>query len=170
MLLVTGTLRASCLYADEERAACSCATSDCRLRSSWRAPGCVKAADARALLRPQRGRLPDNSRKVLLRVTVLVQADGYEPQTQSMSVLMIRPLPAAENADRRDECAGGASSARFRSAELESADGRPQIARLVSCSAHAGRAGAGAVGEQGRPAEPQICRLPIWTAKTRCGR
>lgn len=42
---------------------------------------CVRSADSRLI----------NSRKVLLRVSVLVQADGYEPQTQSMSVLKDPP-------------------------------------------------------------------------------
>ncbi len=90
-LLVTGTLRASCLYADEA-GGLQLLTSDLpftvKLESAdlheetqtlvrcW-----VRSADSRLI----------NSRKVLLRVSVLVQADGFEPQTESTRVLTDPP-------------------------------------------------------------------------------
>lgn len=97
---MTGTLRTGCLYADEAgglqlltselpfTVKLECA--ELREDTQTLVRCCVRSADSRLI----------NSRKVLLRVSVLVQADGYEPQTQSMSVLKDPPgLPAAENAD-----------------------------------------------------------------------
>ena len=84
-LLVTGTLRTGCLYADEAgglqlltselpfTVKLECA--ELREDTQTLVRCCVRSADSRLI----------NSRKVLLRVSVLVQADGYEPQTQSMS-------------------------------------------------------------------------------------
>ena len=90
-LLVTGTLRTGCLYADEAgglqlltselpfTVKLECA--ELREDTQTLVRCCVRSADSRLI----------NSRKVLLRVSVLVQADGYEPQTQSMSVLKDPP-------------------------------------------------------------------------------
>lgn len=90
-LLVTGTLRTGCLYADEAgglqlltselpfTVKLECA--ELREDTQTLVRCCVRSADSRLI----------NSRKVLLRVSVLVQADGYEPQTQRMSVLKDPP-------------------------------------------------------------------------------
>ena len=90
-LLVTGTLRASCLYADDTGAlqlltselpfTVKLESAELREKTQTLVRCCVRSADSRLI----------NSRKVLLRVTVLVQADGYEPQTQSTSVLADPP-------------------------------------------------------------------------------
>ena len=87
---------------------------------------CVRSADSRLI----------NSRKVLLRVSVLVQADGYEPQTQSMSVLKDPPACLQLKTQTYETNAPVELSERaFQvSEELNLPDGRPQIARLVSCS------------------------------------
>ena len=86
---------------------------------------CVRSADSRLI----------NSRKVLLRVSVLVQADGYEPQTQSVSVLKDPPACLQLKTQTYETNAPVELSERaFQvSEELNLPDGRPQIARLVSC-------------------------------------
>lgn len=90
-LLVTGSLRTSCLYADE--------TDNIRLLSAD-LPFTVKLEHTelqettqsvvRCCVRSAEGRLI-NSRKVFLRVNVLVQADGYEPWSEPVSVLKAPP-------------------------------------------------------------------------------
>ena len=134
-LLVTGTLRTGCLYADEAgglqlltselpftvKLECAelCEDTQTLVRC------CVRSADSRLI----------NSRKVLLRVSVLVQADGYEPQTQSMSVLKDPPACLQLKTQTYETNAPVELSERaFQvSEELNLPDGRPQIARLVSC-------------------------------------
>ena len=135
-LLVTGTLRTGCLYADEAgglqlltselpfTVKLECA--ELREDTQTLVRCCVRSADSRLI----------NSRKVLLRVSILVQADGFEPQTESTRVLtdppaclqlktqtyeMNAPVELAERAFQVSE-------------ELNLPDGRPQIARLVSYS------------------------------------
>lgn len=135
-LLVTGTLRASCLYADETGGlqlltselpfTVKLENADLHEETQTLVRCCVRSADSRLI----------NSRKVLLRVSVLVQADGFEPQTESTRVLtdppaclqlktqtyeMNAPVELAERAFQVSE-------------ELNLPDGRPQIARLVSYS------------------------------------
>ena len=135
-LLVTGTLRTGCLYADEAgglqlltselpfTVKLECA--ELREDTQTLVRCCVRSADSRLI----------NSRKVLLRVSVLVQADGYEPQTQSMSVLKDPPACLQLKTQTYETNAPVELSERaFQvSEELNLPDGRPQIARLVSCS------------------------------------
>ena len=135
-LLVTGTLRTCCLYADEAgglqlltselpfTVKLECA--ELREDTQTLVRCCVRSADSRLI----------NSRKVLLRVSVLVQADGYEPQTQSMSVLKDPPACLQLKTQTYETNAPVELSERaFQvSEELNLPDGRPQIARLVSCS------------------------------------
>ena len=134
-LLVTGTLRTGCLYADEAgglqlltselpfTVKLECA--ELREDTQTLVRCCVRSADSRLI----------NSRKVLLRVSVLVQADGYEPQTQSMSVLKDPPACLQLKTQTYETNAPVELSERaFQvSEELNLPDGRPQIARLVSC-------------------------------------
>lgn len=134
-LLVTGTLRTCCLYADEAgglqlltselpfTVKLECA--ELREDTQTLVRCCVRSADSRLI----------NSRKVLLRVSVLVQADGYEPQTQSMSVLKDPPACLQLKTQTYETNAPVELSERaFQvSEELNLPDGRPQITRLVSC-------------------------------------
>ena len=133
---MTGTLRTGCLYADEAgglqlltselpfTVKLECA--ELREDTQTLVRCCVRSADSRLI----------NSRKVLLRVSVLVQADGYEPQTQSMSVLKDPPACLQLKTQTYETNAPVELSERaFQvSEELNLPDGRPQIARLVSCS------------------------------------
>ena len=135
-LLVTGTLRTCCLYADEAgglqlltselpfTVKLECA--ELREDTQTLVRCCVRSADSRLI----------NSRKVLLRVSVLVQADGYEPQTQTMSVLKDTPACLQLKTQTYETNAPVELSERaFQvSEELNLPDGRPQIARLVSCA------------------------------------
>ena len=135
-LLVTGTLRASCLYADEAGSlqlltselpfTVKLESAELREETQTLVRCCVRSADSRLI----------NSRKVLLRVTVLVQADGYEPQTESTSVLAAPPACLQLKTQVYETNAPVELSERaFQvSEELNLPDGRPQIARLVSFS------------------------------------
>ena len=135
-LLVTGTLRASCLYADEAGSlqlltselpfTVKLESAELREETQTLVRCCVRSADSRLI----------NSRKVLLRVTVLVQADGYEPQTESTSVLADPPACLQLKTQVYETNAPVELSERaFQvSEELNLPDGRPQIARLVSFS------------------------------------
>ena len=135
-LLVTGTLRAGCLYADESGGlqlltselpfTVKLENAELREDTQTLVRCCVRSADSRLI----------NSRKVLLRVTVLVQADGYEPQTESMSTLKDPPACLQLKTQTYETNAPVELSERvFQvSEELNLPDGRPQIGRLVSCS------------------------------------
>lgn len=90
-LLVTGNLRASCLYVDEAGGLQLLTTdvpftlklesSDLQELTQSVVRCSVRSADSRLI----------NSRKVLLRISVLVQADGYEPWTEEVRVLTDAP-------------------------------------------------------------------------------
>lgn len=152
-LLVTGTLRTGCLYADEAgglqlltselsfTVKLECA--ELREDTQTLVRCCVRSADSRLI----------NSRKVLLRVSVLVQADGYEPQTQSMSVLKDPPACLQLKTQTYETNAPVELSERaFQVSEELNLPGRQAADRTAGqLFAHAGRAGAGAGREQGRP-------------------
>ena len=135
-LLVTGTLRTGCLYADEAgglqlltselpfTVKLECA--ELREDTQTLVRCCVRSADSRLI----------NSRKVLLRVSVLAQADGYEPDTRTVRTLKDPPACLQLKTQTYETNAPVELSERaFQvSEELNLPDGRPQIARLVSCS------------------------------------
>ena len=135
-LLVTGTLRASCLYADETGGlqlltselpfTVKLESADLHEETQTLVRCCVRSADSRLI----------NSRKVLLRVSVLVQADGFEPQTESTRVLTDPPacLQLKTQTYEMNALVELAERAFQVSEELNLPDGRPQIARLVSYS------------------------------------
>ena len=138
-LLVSGNLRTSCLYADEtgavqllrsdlpfsvqlENSALQ-ETTQCVLQCS------VRSADSRLI----------NSRKVLLRIGVLVQADGYEPDTRTLAQVQGAPACLQMRCETyRDlvpaeigECAVQVSE------ELQLPEGKAPIDRMVSCQVQA---------------------------------
>ena len=135
-LLVTGTLRASCLYADEaggvqlltSELPFTVKLEDAALQEETKTVVrcCIRSADSRLI----------NSRKVLLRITVLVQADGYEPQSESTSVLKAPPACLQLKTQTYETAVPVELAERvFQvSEELELPEGRPQIARLVDHS------------------------------------
>lgn len=132
-LLVTGTLRASCLYADDAgglqtlsselpfTVKLECAEMQEETKTLVRC--CVRSADSRLI----------NSRKVLLRVTILIQADGYEPQSESTSVMKDPPACLQMKTQTYETAVPVELAERvFQvSEELNLPDGRPQIAKLI---------------------------------------
>lgn len=135
-LLVSGTLRASCLYADEQ--------NGMQLLSS-ELPFTVKLENAgwqeqtlsqvRCTVRSADSRLI-NSRKVLLRVSVLAQADGYEPSEQTLRVLTDAPACVQQKtAVYTNHVPVELAEQSFQlSDELPVPEGRAPIARVVSCA------------------------------------
>lgn len=135
-LLITGLLRTSCLYADEQGSVQPLSAQipftvkleHAKWQEQTRSRVCcnIRSAEARLI----------NSRKVLLRVNVLVQADGYEQSSEESSVLRDAPtclqqktavypnLVPVELAERAFQL----------SEELPLPEGRPAIAQVVNCA------------------------------------
>ena len=135
-LLVTGNLRTSCLYTDEAGGVqlltaelpftVKLESGELQETTQTTVRCTVRSADSRLI----------NSRKVLLRVSVLAQADGYEPDTRTVRTLKDPPaclqlkqqtysdLVPVELAERMFQL----------SEELTLPEGRPPVARLADCS------------------------------------
>lgn len=135
-LLVTGNLRTSCLYMDEAGGVqlltaelpftVKLESGELQETTQTTVRCTVRSADSRLI----------NSRKVLLRVSVLAQADGYEPDTRTVRTLKDPPaclqlkqqtysdLVPVELAERMFQL----------SEELTLPEGRPPVARLADCS------------------------------------
>ncbi len=132
-LLVTGTLRTSCLYAAEDGSV-QLLTAELPFAVKPEGPELTEAAQTAAAIsvRSADSRLI-NSRKVLLRVNVLVQADGYEQEEQVQSVLTQAPacLQTKRETYARSVPVELAERAFQMSEELALPDGKPQIDRLV---------------------------------------
>ena len=148
-LLVTGNLRASCLYADEAGGLQLLTTdvpftlklesSDLQELTQSVVRCSVRSADSRLI----------NSRKVLLRISVLVQADGYEPWTEEVRALTDAPACLQQKTQTYTNAVPVETAERaFQvSEELNVPEGRAKIVRL---HAAAGRDGAESGRQQGR--------------------
>ena len=134
-LLVTGNLRASCLYADEAGGLQLLTTdvpftlklesSDLQELTQSVVRCSVRSADSRLI----------NSRKVLLRISVLVQADGYEPWTEEVRALTDAPACLQQKTQSYSNAVPVETAERaFQvSEELNVPEGRAKIVRLADC-------------------------------------
>ena len=134
-LLVTGNLRASCLYADEAGGLQLLTTdvpftlklesSDLQELTQSVVRCSVRSADSRLI----------NSRKVLLRISVLVQADGYEPWTEEVRALTDAPACLQQKTQTYYNAVPVETAERaFQvSEELNVPEGRAKIVRLADC-------------------------------------
>ena len=134
-LLVTGNLRASCLYADEAGGLQLLTTdvpftlklesSDLQELTQSVVRCSVRSADSRLI----------NSRKVLLRISVLVQADGYEPWTEEVRALTDAPACLQQKTQTYSNAVPVETAERaFQvSEELNVPEGRAKIVRLADC-------------------------------------
>lgn len=132
-LLITGNLRVSCLYADEAGSlqllssglpfSVKLENADLQESTQSRIRCHVQSADSRLI----------NSRKVLLRITVQAQADGYAPQTETTRTLDAPPACLQLKTERYEtaEPVELAERAFQISEELNLPEGRPPIAKLV---------------------------------------
>lgn len=135
-LLVTGVIQTSCLYADEQGSVQPLSAQipftvkldhpQWQEQTRSRVSCTIRSADGRLI----------NSRKVLLRVNVLVQAEGYEPMSEASSTLRDAPgCLQQKTAVYADLVPVELAEREFRlSEELALSDGRPAIAQVVSCA------------------------------------
>lgn len=135
-LLITGLLRASCLYADEQgdiQPLSAQLPFTAKLEHpQWQEQtlSCVsctiRSADARLI----------NSRKLLLRVNVLVQADGYEPTSEAGSTLQDAPGCLQQKTAVYSSLVPVELSERAfsLSEELVLPEGRSAASQLISCA------------------------------------
>lgn len=136
-LLVTGVIQTSCLYADEQGSVQPLSTQipftvkldhpQWKDQTRSRVSCTIRSADGRLI----------NSRKALLRVNVLVQAEGYEPTSEASSTLRDAPgCLQQKTAVYTDLVPVELSEREFRlSEELALPDGRSAIGQVVSCAA-----------------------------------
>ena len=135
-LLVTGNLRTSCLYADETGGVqlltaelpftVKLESADLQETTQTLVRCTVRSADSRLI----------NSRKVLLRVSVLAQADGYEPDMRTVRELKDPPACLQLKQQTYSDLVPVELGERMfqLSEELALPEGRPPVARLADCS------------------------------------
>lgn len=135
-LLVTGALRAACLYAAEDGTP-QLLTANLPFAAKLESPELSESAQtsAQITVRSADCRLI-NSRKVLLRVNVLAQADGYESETQTVSTLTDAPGCLQTKTQTYAERVPVELSERAfqMSEELELPEGRAPVDRVIDVS------------------------------------